>query len=102
MKQITYFVLLLFLIGYISTADTCDEEKSKDDCLSHKITEAEKSEGYEMCCYSKMGSKEDCDSYTKESADASKKLAKAAGATFKCNSNWLNLGFGFILLILFF
>ena len=54
MKQITYFLLLLSLIGYISTAETCDDMTTKDACLSNEITETDKDEGDEVCCYTEV------------------------------------------------
>ena len=100
MKQIIYFLLLLSLIGYISTAETCDDMTSKDACLSHELTETDKAAGYEVCCYT--GLSNSCDGYTKEGAEQTKKVAKAAKVSFKCSSNWLKLGFSLALLVLFF
>ena len=102
MKQITYFLVLLSFIGYISTADYCTGETSKDACLSHTLSEAEKTAGIEVCCYSKVNGEEDCVGYSNTVAEQMKKAYKKAGATFKCSSNWLNLGFSLVLLVLFF
>ena len=103
MKQITYFLLLLSLIGYISTADTCDDMTSKDACRSHELTETDKSEGNEVCCYYEVsGVFTGCSGYSKETAEQMKKAAKKVKATFKCSSNWLKLGFSLALLVLFF
>ena len=103
MKQITYFLLLLSLIGYISTAETCEDMTSKDACLSHELTETDKNEENEVCCYSEVsGVFNGCVGYTKEEAEQWKKAAKKAKVTFKCSSNWLKLGFSLALLVLFF
>ena len=103
MKQITYFLLLLSLIGYISTADTCEDMTSKDACRSHELTEADKNEENEVCCYYEVsGVFTGCDGYTKKEAEQIKKATKLAGTSFKCSSNWLKLGFSLALLVLFF
>ena len=102
MKQITYFLLLLSLIGYISTADTCSDMTTKDACLSHEITETDKEEGDEVCCYTEVAGFVTCNGYSKSDADKAKKEAKKLGITLKCSSNWLKLGFSLALLVLFF
>ena len=103
MKQITYFLLLLSLIGYISTAETCEDMTSKDACRSHELTEADKNAENEVCCYTEVsGVFGGCYGYTKEEAEQMKKTYKVAKVTFKCSSNWLKLGFSLALLVLFF
>lgn len=102
MKQIIYFLLLLSLIGYISTAETCDDMTSKDACLSHELTETDTAKKYEVCCYTEVAGFVNCVGYSKSDADKAKKEAKKVGITFKCSSNWLKLGFSLALLVLFF
>ena len=41
MNKITYFILLLSFIGYISTSKFCMEMTTKEECISHKLSSLE-------------------------------------------------------------
>ena len=105
MKQITYFILLLSFIVYIST--TCSDMTTKDSCLSYTLTDLEKQAKWEFCCFISGLSGEfeefnGCEIYTSKSAKETKKTVKAAKGKIDCNSNWLNLDFSIVFLVLFF
>jgi len=98
MKQITYFILLLSFIVYIST-ETCVgiSDPSKKKCTSHDMT----NETGDMCCYVKGKGQSMCVALLNSTYESYKETIKAAGGSINCNSNWLNLGFSLVLLILF-
>ena len=99
MKQITYFILLLSFIVYISTETFGDiSDPSKKKCTSHDMT----NETGDMCCYAKGKGESICIAVSNSTYESIKKTIKDAGGSINCNSNWLNLGFSLVILVLFF
>ena len=110
MNKITYFILLLSFIGYISTSKFCMEMTTKEECISHKVSSLEENLGDDYCCYVEglTGDYEDengCDSYDDSEIEESKKEINELGGKIECGSswfNWLNLGFSLVFLVLYF
>jgi hypothetical protein len=110
MNQIIYFILLLSLIVYSSTAagSTCSEtEASKSNCKSYtNLNAAEKLSG-DSCCYLKakyQGETGDiCIVIFKEKVKDVVKEYKDYGykkVSIVCSSNWLRFGLSLMLLVL--
>ena len=120
MKRITYLILLLSLIVYISTDDDDDDildlsnlagcmavkSPSAKTCSEYKLTAEEKTKA-DSCCFMTNGPapidmcvyaiKKEVKDYIKEAKDEGYKNIK-----IDCSSNWLNFGISLILLVLFF
>ena len=113
MKSITYFILLILIVSISTDSKKCeDQTASKDDCKKYtNLTEDEKEEG-DSCCYLSVddpsasgGKYQTCEIFKKSDVKNIIKANKAAGykgISIVCSSNWLNLGFSFLLLVLFF
>ena len=107
MKQITYLILLLSLIVYISTTCFGIQDPSKKKCTEYTLTEVEKTT-YEAdsCCYATAKGVDDmCIAIKKSEVKDEIKAAKKGGAKnvkIDCSSNWLNFGISLVLLALFF
>ena len=119
MKQITYLILLLSLLVYISTDGSGSgsgsgsnifgcydvESPSKKNCDNYKLTDLEKVVGDSCCFYSADNDENECVIVTKSKTDDYVKTAESRGAKnvkIECNSNWLNIGISLVLLVLFF
>ena len=53
MQFLKFFIFTLCMFNIAFTADECDEinPSKKSDCTDYKISEIEKSEGADSCCY---------------------------------------------------
>ena len=113
MKQIRYFILLLSLIVYISTDDDDDDidltgcyavkSPSKDNCKAYTLSASEKSYA-DACCYYSSDQQKLCVPVMKKKVKDYIKSREGVGDTnvsIDCNSNWLNLGFSLVILVLF-
>ena len=119
MKQITYLILLLSLIVYISTDDDdynldltsllgCMAVKppSAKTCSEYELTAEEKTKA-DSCCFVSGGpySVDLCMPVKKKEVKDAVKEAKDEGyknIKIDCSSNWLNFGISLVLLVLFF
>lgn len=114
MKQIRYFILLLSLIVYISTDDDdvdidltsgcyAVNSPSKDNCTAYTLSASEKKYA-DTCCYYSSDQQKSCYPIKKKKVKDYIKSNEKAGDTnvsIDCNSNWLNLGFSLVILVLF-
>ena len=112
MNQIIYFILLLSLIVYSSTAagSTCEEtEASKSNCKTYTNLNAEEKEYGDSCCYVTgkiYGVKaEMCQIMYKDKVDEAIKQSKDSGVesvSIVCSSNWIRFGLSLIILVFLF
>ena len=113
MKSITYFILLILIVSISTEENTCEDmTPSKDNCKKYtNLTADEKEEG-DSCCYfssddasSEGGKYEECEIFKKSEIENTIKSLEASGYSgvdIVCSSNWLIVGFSFLLLVLFF
>ena len=111
MKSITYFILLILIVSISTASQECEdiENPSKDNCKKYtSLTDEEKEYGDSCCLFSAdtaSGKYTTCEIFEKKNVEKIVKAYKSAGykgINIECSSNWLNLGFSFLLLILFF
>lgn len=102
--------LLLFIVSYVYTDTDCiliANPTKKSDC-NEKLSETDKKNKIEYCCYVEAGDLKACVGYTKEQYDAIGEAASNSDSSsttsnvkgkIECNSQYLT--FGVITLLLY-
>ena len=97
----------------ISDSTLCEDKipKKKSDCLDYELTDEEKTEGEDTCCYMTYKDENDVDSkgctnekkkaLTQTIIDLYAALNGYTDVKVDCHSNWLTSGFALLLLVLF-
>lgn len=100
-----FFELIILLCLIIFTYQHCEDESTKENC---KLTDHDKEEGYDYCCFVEDGDSKNCVGLTKYQYKHIKDYAKlqrleggaSEDSTIDCKSLYLQISLLSILLLL--